>query len=115
MAFNHQPSPPWLRRGAITAVVLSLAVAGFLYVTRGFNEILLVDAPDLNGELIVIDYNGCGGLDHERYTISGGRIRMDWGYSPKGSRLRYLIRENDQTVAEGTMRFAKATHHELAW
>ena len=92
--------------GAMVAVTAT-------YYFRGFNEIVFSELPEGADEMQIVEYFGCGSLDHHSYPIVEGRVSMEWNYAIKTSFIRYRIVGGGKTIAEAEHNFCSCTRHEL--
>ena len=113
MPFTHQPPSKKARITTILIVFGALVAAAATYYFRGFNEIIFTDLPEGADEFLVMDYYGCGSLDHESYPIEDGIVTIEWGYAIKTSSIRYRIVGDGKTLAEAEHEFCSRSRHEL--
>ena len=113
MPFSHQPPSKKARITAIIIVSGALVAAIATYYFRGFNEIVLSDLPEGADEFLIMDYYGCGSLDHESYPIEDGKVTMEWSYAIKTSTIQYCIVADGQQLVGATYRFGPRTRHSL--
>lgn len=99
---------------AITLTAIGLTAAIATYYLRGFNEIVFSELPEGADEMQIVEYSGCGSLDHDSYPIVDGKVTMEWSYAIKTSHIRYRIVADSKAIIEANHSFKHSICHKLS-